>query len=92
MLIHKEQISLLVIDIQEKLLPAIVAADTLLPRCRWLISVVAEHDVPVVFSEQYPRGLGATELSLLQAAPRHQVVPKNHFSCVAAGCLPEEIL
>lgn len=92
MLMHKEQASLLVVDIQEKLAPAVVDAAGMAARCRWLISVAADHGLPVVFSEQYPRGLGHTLPELLAQAPDSQVVEKTHFSCVAANCLPETVL
>ncbi|UGA36521.1 hypothetical protein JOS77_19515 [Chromobacterium haemolyticum] len=49
MLMHKEQASLLVVDIQEKLAPAVVDAAGMAARCRWLIGVAADHGLPVVF-------------------------------------------
>ncbi|WP_440027483.1 hydrolase [Chromobacterium amazonense] len=88
MLMQKQNAGLLVVDIQDKLLPAVHDADGLLARSRWLIAVARDHGLPIVFSEQYPRGLGGTLAALREAAPQAQVVDKLHFSCVAAECLP----
>ena len=92
MLIKKEQAALLVVDIQEKLLPAIHDADGLLARSLWLTGVAHDHELPVVFSEQYPKGLGHTLAALRERAPAGVVVDKLHFSCVAADCLPPVLL
>ncbi|MGL6070033.1 isochorismatase family protein, partial [Craterilacuibacter sp.] len=92
MLIHKDKATLLVVDIQGKLTPAIAGAELLIARARWLLGVAHDNGLPVVFSEQYPQGLGHTLPELLAAAPAAQVVGKLHFSCVSAGCLPRELL
>lgn len=92
MLIDKNDATLLVVDVQQKLLPAVLDADGMLARCRWLVSVAHDVGLPVVFSEQYPHGLGHTAPELLVAAPAAMVVEKLHFSCVAAECLPESLL
>ncbi|MBV8047334.1 MAG: hydrolase [Paludibacterium sp.] len=92
MLIEQKQAVLLVIDVQEKLLPAIHEADRLHRRLAWLLGASRDLGLPVVFSEQYPRGLGHTMASLRSLAPDAPVVEKVHFSCVAAGCLPKSAM
>ncbi|CUA81582.1 MULTISPECIES: hydrolase [Gulbenkiania] len=92
MLMDREQATLLVVDIQEKLLPAVEDAAGLMARTRWLLGVAQATGLPVVFSEQYPQGLGPTMAVLLEAAPHATVVEKKHFSCLAADCLPEMLL
>lgn len=76
MLIHAEQSSLLVIDVQEKLVPALHEASRAVAAMRWLIQAARLNDVPVVFTEQYPRGLGATLPCLTEAAPETPVFSK----------------
>ncbi|BEV73484.1 MULTISPECIES: hydrolase [unclassified Paludibacterium] len=92
MLLDKQHAVLLVIDVQEKLLPAILDAPLLERRLAWLIGACHDHQLPIVFSEQYPRGLGQTLPALLALAPDASVVDKLHFSCIAAGCLPDHAL
>ncbi len=87
MLMDKDQSLLLVVDVQERLLPVIHDWQRLLDNVCWLVKVAQKLGVPVLASEQYPRGLGHShsELGKLLAAP--DIVEKLHFSCVAAQCL-----
>jgi nicotinamidase-related amidase len=52
--------ALLVIDLQDRLMPAIDDADRVLANAVRLVSAAALLDVPVVTTEQNPAGLGAT--------------------------------
>lgn len=92
MLIDASRATLLVIDVQEKLIGAVSDPAGTLARTRWLLAATAELGLPTVISEQYPKGLGHTVASLLEAAPGATVVEKQHFSCVAGQCLPETLL
>jgi hypothetical protein len=76
-----------VVDVQERLLPAIADGEAVLGNCVWLAGVARRVGVPVVVSEQYPEGLGRTADPLLAAVGDAPVVTKTHFSCVADGCL-----
>ena len=52
--------ALLVVDVQEKLLPAIDGAETLLENTLRLVRGAGLLAVPTFATEQYPRGLGPT--------------------------------
>jgi nicotinamidase-related amidase len=92
MLINKDDATLLVVDIQEKLVPAVQDASGMVARCRWLIAVAVDLGLPVVFSEQYPQGLGETLPLLSALAPQAAVVEKLHFSCMEGQCLPDSLM
>ncbi|EKF75758.1 isochorismatase hydrolase [Alcanivorax hongdengensis A-11-3] len=92
MLMNRDHATLLVVDVQSKLVPAVVAPEALLERCEWLLRVAVDAGLPVVFSEQYPQGLGETDARLLAAVPSPQVVQKRAFSCLAEDCLPAALL
>ncbi|MHC6225252.1 hydrolase [Pseudomonas sp. X10] len=92
MLIDPQQATLLVIDIQEKLIGAVSDPTGTLARARWLLAATAELELPTVISEQYPKGLGPTVAELKAASPAAEVVEKVHFSCVAADCLPAGLM
>lgn len=92
MLMKPDQAVLLAVDIQSRLLPAVVDAEGMLARSQWLLRVAEDLALPTVISEQYPSGLGPTHADLLAAAPSAQVVEKRHFSCVAAACLPQPLM
>lgn len=87
MLMDKDHSVLLVVDVQQRLLPAIHDSQRLLDHVRWLVQVAQKIGVPVVASEQYPQGLGVTHPELRNLLAPQNIVEKMHFSCVAAQCL-----
>ena len=73
---------LLVVDVQEKLLPAMTDGDHAAERAALLVRAAGRLDVPVTFSEQYPKGLGPTVASVAGASAEGAVtLPKTTFSC-----------
>jgi nicotinamidase-related amidase len=74
---------LLVVDIQEKLLPTIHNHTELIAHCAWLMRLANALQVPLFISEQYPQGLGRTAASLLNQAPTATCLDKVEFSCAA---------
>ena len=55
-----EDTALLVVDIQEKLLPKIMQAGEVLRNASFLVNAAKVLGVPVIATEQYPKGLGPT--------------------------------
>src|SRR5947209_112323 len=74
--------ALLVIDVQEKLLAAIPSAPLLLLNVGFLIDAARRLDVPVLATEQYPKGLGPTHPALAGRLPAERPA-KVAFSCAA---------
>jgi nicotinamidase-related amidase len=87
MLIDRNRSSLLLIDMQERLLPAMDDAQRLIDNAVWMVRIAQRLGVPVLVSEQYPKGLGPTVSELRELIPAGNIVSKMHFSCVADGCL-----
>ena len=72
---------LVIIDVQERLLPAILQQQQIIFNVRRLLEAASVLGVPVVVSEQYPQGLGGTVKELLPFIPADTVVlPKKSFS------------
>ena len=67
MLLDAAKSVLLLIDMQERLLPAMVGGPEVERRCGILIAAARQLDVPLIASEQYPRGLGHIVLGLRDA-------------------------
>ena len=88
MLIDRDNSVLLVVDVQDKLLTLTRDWQRVLENCRWLVQVAQRLAVPVMATEQYPKGLGHTHEELLSLLPPGAVGEKLDFSCAAAGCLP----
>jgi len=81
-LLQAENALLLVVDIQEKLLAALPAAESLVQRTGILIEVFRELELPILISEQYPQGLGHTVPALLQRLPASaSILEKSAFGC-----------
>lgn len=74
---------LLLIDIQERLAPAVLDGGRIAERAGLLLDAAALLDVPHTVSEQYPRGLGPTVAAVLEKADPARVFDKVHFSCQA---------
>jgi len=87
MLINADHSLLLLIDLQERLAPAIQDIDTVLRHNLWLVAVAQRLSVPVGATVQYPAGLGPMVPELGTSVPPDRVVEKIHFSAVADGCL-----
>lgn len=83
MLITPDKSCLLVIDIQEKLVPAIDEKEKLIKNSKWLIEIANILKVPIMTSEQYPQGIGHTIDELKTILPDDNYMEKIHFSCMA---------
>ena len=59
-LLSRQTSRLLIVDMQQKLLPLIPVADRTIGNCRRLIEGAGIMQVPVFATEQYPKGLGET--------------------------------
>jgi len=81
MLMQKELSGLLLVDVQEKLIPHVQDAEQLVGRCGWLMRLAYMLKVPVLICEQYPKGLGITVEPLRQLASPYEPFEKVDFSC-----------
>lgn len=66
---------LFVIDTQEKLLPAIHDADAVVEACRLMIRAAGIFGMPIVLTEQYRKGLGATVPRIMELLEPLRVEP-----------------
>lgn len=90
MLLNAEQSVLLIIDVQGKLLPGIQDSEAFVDSCRWLVQLAQLMQVPVVASEQYPKGLGPTEDGLRDLLGPERFHGKTCFSSIDAPDFAEE--
>jgi len=89
MLIDVHSATLVVIDLQERLIPAIAGGDAVVERAAILIDAARTLDVPIIVTEQYPKGLGPTVPAIKQALPNNaSIIAKLSFS---AGKNPDFI-
>jgi nicotinamidase-related amidase len=80
--LDRKKALVLVVDVQEKLVPAMWNFAPVEKCCLALVRAARDFGLPVIATEQYPKGLGPTIPSIrefLQGPP----LVKMHFSCAA---------
>lgn len=75
------QCALIVIDIQEKLLPPIFQKDQLVRNSQLLIRAAGILKIPALVSTQYAKGLGGTVPEISSLLPGTEAIDKTLFSC-----------
>jgi nicotinamidase-related amidase len=76
---------LVVVDIQERLLPAMVGPEQLVQNALRLLKGAAALGLPVFSTEQYPKGLGPTVPQVATAIPGFAPMEKLAFSARGAA-------
>ena len=90
-LLPKENTALLVIDIQERLIPVIFENEKVIGNAVKLVQGFKTLNVPIYYTEQYPKGLGHTDPRVKEALGDIEPIEKMSFSCSGAGNLFEEL-
>lgn len=92
--LQRHEALLLVIDVQEKLMPVIDRADDVEANVERLVRGCHVLDVPPLLTEQYVKGLGATVPRIRRAFEEtfgYAPIEKNCFSANGAGELQAEL-
>ena len=82
--LQPEQCALVVIDIQEKLLPPIFQKEQLVRNSQLLIRAAGILKIPALVSTQYAKGLGGTVPEIASLLAGTEPVDKTLFSCFAS--------
>jgi nicotinamidase-related amidase len=80
-LLDAEQCALVVVDVQEKLLPPIFQKDQLVRNTKLLIRAARVLKIPALVSTQYAKGLGGTVTEIASLLPETEPIDKQLFSC-----------
>jgi nicotinamidase-related amidase len=84
--IAREKAALVVVDIQDRLLPAIHEKERVVANTIRLIKGAAIMGLPILVTEQYRKGIGATAPEVAAAVPGFAPMEKMTFSsCGAEG-------
>lgn len=90
-ILQREKAALLVIDIQERILPVIFEYERVVENTLKLINGFKILSVPIYCTEQYPKGLGPTESKIKSALDSTEAIQKMTFSCNGAGDLFQDL-
>mgnify|MGYP000859923003 FL=1 len=85
MTLRTDNTACLIVDIQERLTPALHEAERFTAACTLLIQGLHALGIPMMATEQYPQGLGTTLPEIKSLLPDTPFVEKTRFSAV----LPE---
>jgi nicotinamidase-related amidase len=80
-LLDADQCALVVVDIQEKLLPPIFQKEQLVRNAQLLIRTARVLKIPTLVSTQYAKGLGGTVPEIAVLLPETEPIDKQLFSC-----------
>lgn len=86
-ILSRDLTALLLIDVQEKILNVMLNKEDLVENCTKLIKGFKVLNLPIFFTEQYPKGLGPTTHLLLKELEGLSAIQKTSFSCFGAGHL-----
>jgi len=89
--LHRTQAALIVVDLQEKLLPAMFEKERVLGNAVRLIRAMTALNVPVLATEQYRKGLGPPVPEVAQALAQAPAFEKTAFSACGADGFNEAL-
>lgn len=81
-MLDRSTVALVVIDYQEKLLPKISGADAVAEQAIKLIRFARELEIPILWTEQYPKGLGHTVEPVAAELNGITAIEKTAFGCL----------
>ena len=79
--INKEDSLLLIIDVQEKLAEVMSVKEKVVRNICHLIELTKLFNIPVILTEQYPKGLGQTVEAIKNSLTVYDPIEKLSFSC-----------
>lgn len=90
--LDRKNACVLLVDVQDRLTPAMPPETLarLVKYARALIGAAKELDLPVLATEQYPKGLGRTLPELREVLPEAPL-EKTHFSCGADAAFAQKL-
>lgn len=80
-LIERNNAALIVIDVQEKLIPLVVRNSEIINNIVKLIKFCKTLQIPIIITEQYPKGLGKTVREVSEELKGVKPIEKTSFSC-----------
>ncbi len=91
MLLQAKDSVVLLIDIQQRLAPAIADSQAVTDAAAWVLQLAPQFDIPVLVTEHYSKGLGHTLPSLAELVTQEQIFEKIHFSAFQASAVEQKL-
>ncbi len=81
--LNKDDTVLIIIDLQEKLMKAMSQSEKVYKNTNLLLAVAEQMGIPVIVTEQYPKGLGPTANEIKEHLKEYKYIDKMEFSAYA---------
>ncbi len=93
MQIDRNNSCLVIVDVQTKLIPKIFNKDSLVNHINQLIHIFKVLDLPIILTEQYPKGLGPTVSEIKESLKGTSMkrIEKTSFSCFGSDLFLETL-
>ncbi|MBI4848959.1 MAG: hydrolase [Nitrospirae bacterium] len=82
---------LVIVDIQDKLAVVMKHKQRVTDNCLHLIEAAKLLNIPILVTEQYPKGLGQTVKEIKEAVPHYEPLEKVTFDCCRGDGFLEKI-
>jgi len=91
MRITRENTIGLIVDIQERLVPAMAESETLVKNCKILVEGLQTLHIRLMATQQYTKGLGETISEISAIVPNFSPIEKRDFSCCDETSVREQL-
>ena len=85
-ILKNENTALLIVDIQERIISVMRKHESLIENVVKLVKGIKVLNIPIFYTEQYPKGLGST-VAEIKSELNNEAIHKLTFSCCGAGDL-----
>lgn len=79
--LDRKRCLLLIIDIQERLAQVMDKREQIITNILHLLELSKLFDIPVMVTEQYPKGIGKTVQPIVEGLPQYEPIEKITFDC-----------
>lgn len=90
-ILNRKRSVVLLVDVQERLMPVMADGDQFVDECVRVLRAATALGVPILCTEQYPKGLGKTVPALAELIEESPSIEKMTFSCLGAPELVKQI-
>ncbi len=89
--LDRNEAVLVIVDIQERLAAVMSERQRVIDNCLHLIEISKLLKIPVIITEQYPKGLGPTASEIREAIQPYEPLEKITFSCCGEPLFSEKL-
>jgi nicotinamidase-related amidase len=89
--LDKNEVVLVIVDIQERLAAVMSERQKVIDNCLHLIEIAGLLKMPVILTEQYPKGLGPTVSEIREIIQPYEPLEKLTFSCCGEPLFLEKL-